>query len=91
MSTFGEDLIQAMGEALAHAEGKDYATALDHFEAALALAPDLIRQGPTVGYNIATAYHRCRDLPAAREFLAQTLKRHPGYEPARRLLAHLGQ
>ena len=44
-----------------------------------------------MGYNIATAYHRCRDLPAAREFLAQTLKRHPGYEPARRLLAHLGQ
>ncbi len=76
---------------VAHAEGKDYYTALTHFEEALKLDPDLLLQGPTVGYNIATAYHRCRDLPAAREFLAQTLKRHPGYEPARRLLAHLGQ
>ncbi|MYL84414.1 tetratricopeptide repeat protein [Desulfovibrio aerotolerans] len=76
---------------VAHAEGKDYATALDHFEAALALAPDLIRQGPTVGYNMATAYHRCRNLEAARQFCQLSLELDPGYEPARRLLGSLAQ
>ena len=76
---------------VAHAEGKDYATALDHFEAALALAPDLIRQGPTVGYNMATAYHRCRNLEAARQFCKLSLELDPGYEPARRLLGYLAE
>lgn len=76
---------------VAYAEGKDYFTALGHFEAALALAPDLIRQGPTVGYNIATAYHRCRDLEAARQFCNLSLELDPGYEPARRLLGYLAE
>jgi tetratricopeptide (TPR) repeat protein len=74
---------------VALAEGKEYDTALTHFEEALKLDPELIRQGPTVAYNIATAYHRCRDLAAARQFLGLALELDPGYEPARRLLAHL--
>ena len=74
---------------VAYAEGKDYYEAMGHFEAALALAPDLIRQGPTVPYNMATAYHRCRNLEAARQFLKLALELDPGYEPARRLLGYL--
>jgi len=76
---------------VAYAEGKDYIEALDHFEAALALSPDLIRQGPTVGYNMATAYHRCRNLEAARQFCKLSLELDPGYEPARRLLGALAE
>jgi tetratricopeptide (TPR) repeat protein len=76
---------------VAHAEGKDYFTALTHFEEALKLDPDLIRQGPTVGYNIAMANHRCRQLPEARQFLALALELDPGYEPARRLLGYLAE
>lgn len=74
---------------VAYAEGKDYDTALTHFEQALRLDDSLIRQGPTVGYNIATAYHRCRNLPEARRLLGLALEVDAGYEPARRLLAHL--
>ena len=76
---------------VAHAEGKDYDAALGHFEAALAMAPDLIRQGPTVGYNMATAYHRCRNLDAARQFCKLSLELDPDYEPARRLLGYLAE
>ncbi|OLN27364.1 TPR domain protein/response regulator receiver domain protein [Desulfovibrio sp. DV] len=76
---------------VAQAEGKDYFTALGHFEEALKLDPELIRQGSTVGYNIATAHHRCRNLPEARRFLNLALELDPGYEPARRLLGYLSE
>ncbi|MHC1791459.1 tetratricopeptide repeat protein [Solidesulfovibrio sp.] len=74
---------------VAYAEGKDYDTALVRFEEALRLDDTLLGQGPTVGYNIATAHHRCRRIEEARRFLALALEVDAGYEPARRLLAHL--
>ncbi len=76
---------------VAHAEGRQYDIALQYFEKAQAGDPDLIRQAPSVGYNIATAHHRCRNLPEARQFLKLSLDLDPHYEPARRLLEHLGE
>ena len=44
-----------------------------------------------MGFNMATAYHRCRNLEAARQFCQLSLELDPGYEPARRLLGSLAQ
>ena len=76
---------------VAYAEGRQYDTAVDHFEKALAADPNLARQAPSVGYNIATAYHRCRNLAEARKFLRISLEIDPGYEAARRKLEHLAE
>ena len=76
---------------VAHAEGRQYDIALDHFEKALAVDPNLARQAPSVGYNIATAHHRCRNLAEARKYLNISLEIDPGYEAARRLLEHLAE
>lgn len=76
---------------VALAEGKRYEDALDAFGKALALDPNLIRQAPSVGYNIATAHHRCRNLAEARKYLAISLELDPGYEAAKRLLGYLAE
>ncbi|WP_428562061.1 MAG: tetratricopeptide repeat protein [Solidesulfovibrio sp. DCME] len=74
---------------VAHAEGKQFDIALQHFERALAVEPNLARQAPSVAYNIATAHHRCRNLDQARAFLGIALELDPGYEAARRMLDYL--
>jgi tetratricopeptide (TPR) repeat protein len=76
---------------VAYADGKEYDTALKYFEKALEADPELIKQAPSVGYNIATAHHRCRNLPEARNFLRAVLELDPNYEPASRLLGHLAE
>jgi tetratricopeptide (TPR) repeat protein len=74
---------------VAHAEGKDFETAVDFFSQALEADPTLPRQTPSVAYNIAMAHHRCRDLDQARAFLRTSLETDPDYEPAKRLLAQI--
>ena len=74
---------------VAYADGKEYDRALQSFEKALEVDPSLIRQTPSVSYNIATAHHRCRNLPEARRYLTAALELDPNYEPAKRLLGHL--
>ncbi len=76
---------------VAHADGKDFDTALRFFDKALEADPTLLRQTPSVAYNIATAHHRCRNLDEARKYLAAALELDPEYEPAKRLLGYLGQ
>ncbi|EHJ49042.1 Tetratricopeptide TPR_1 repeat-containing protein [Solidesulfovibrio carbinoliphilus subsp. oakridgensis] len=76
---------------VAYADGKQYDTAVRYFEKALEADPSLVKQAPSVGYNIATAHHRCRDLPEARRFLQAALDLDPGYEAARRMLEHLAE
>jgi len=82
-------LLYNMG--VAHADGKQYDTALDYFEKALAADPTLMTQAPSVGYNIATAHHRCRNLGQARDCLRAALGIDPDYAPAKRLLEHLAE
>lgn len=82
-------LLYNMG--VAHAEGKKYDVALDYFKKALDADPTLMTKAPSVGYNIATAYHRCQNPAAARDCLRAALELDPGYEPAKRLLDHLAQ
>lgn len=76
---------------VAYADGKQYDRAVVHFEKALEVDQNLVKQTPSVGYNIATAYHRCRDLPQARRFLQAALELDPGYEAAKRMLEHLSE
>lgn len=74
---------------VAHAEGRQYDIALEYFEKALAVDANLVRQAPSVAFNIATAHHRCRQPTEARRFLDIALELDPGYEPAKRLLGSL--
>ncbi len=74
---------------VAYADGKQYDRALLCFEKALEADPELLRQAPSVGYNIATAHHRCRNLAEARQYLQAALDLDPDYEPAKRLLGYL--
>jgi len=74
---------------VAHAEGKDYDTALRIFIRAVKADPNLPRQAPSVAYNIAMAHHRCRNKAEAKAYLTLALERDPDYEPAKRLIAHL--
>jgi tetratricopeptide (TPR) repeat protein len=74
---------------VAHAEGKDFDTAVNMFTKALEADPTLPRQAPSVAYNIAMAHHRCRNQDEVRVFLKMSLETDPDYEPAKRLLAQL--
>jgi tetratricopeptide (TPR) repeat protein len=80
-------LLYNMG--VAHAEGKQYDQALEYFNKALAADPNLLRQAPSVGYNIAMSQHHCNNLDAARTCLLAALELDPDYEPAKRLLEQL--
>jgi tetratricopeptide (TPR) repeat protein len=74
---------------VAYAEGWVYDRAWEYFEKAVAADPGILRQTPSVPYNIAMALHRTRQPGEARKYLGMALELDPGYEPAKKLLATL--
>ncbi len=74
---------------VAYAEGRVYDKAVEYFEKAVAADPGILRQTPSVPYNIAMALHRTRQPGEARKYLGMALELDPGYEPAKKLLATL--
>ncbi len=74
---------------VAYAEGVAFDQALQFFDKAVELSPEILKQAPSIPYNIATAAHRRGKITKAKEMLAAALTLDPNYEPARRLASTL--
>jgi tetratricopeptide (TPR) repeat protein len=74
---------------VAYAEGVVFDKALEYFEKAAALSPEILKQAPSIPYNIAMAAHRRGQIAKAKEMLAAALALDPNYEPAKRLAASM--
>ncbi len=74
---------------VAYAEGVVFDQALLHFDKAVEIAPEILKQGPSIPYNIAMAAHRRGQIAKTKDMLAAALAVDPDYEPAKRLAASL--
>lgn len=74
---------------VAYADGRVYDKAWDSFQKAVGADQGILRQTPSVPYNIAMALHRTNQAGEARKYLAMALDLDPSYEPAKKLLAAL--
>ncbi len=74
---------------VAYADGRVHDKAWDFFQKATEADPGILRQAPSVPYNVAMALHRTRQPEEAKKYLNMALELDPGYEPAKKLLASL--
>ena len=72
---------------LAHADGKQYALAVDCYERILCNDPHFHRTAAVVAFNIASAYHQVKQASTAREFILAALELDPHHQASKRLLS----
>ncbi len=74
---------------MAYAQGKQYFKALENFQKAMEVRPEILTQYPSVPYNIAKVYIALNKREDAVKYLKKALSINPGYENAKKLLAKI--
>jgi len=82
-----ERVLYNMG--LAYADGQQHRQAVDCYEQVLRSDPQFFRTAAVVAFNIASAYHLCKHIETAKEFLQAALEIDPHHHGSKRLLAKI--
>lgn len=74
---------------MAYAQGRQYYKSIEHFQKALSSNPEILKQSPSIPYNIARVYTTLNKHDEAGRYLKKALEIDPGFESAKKLLAKI--
>ncbi|WP_291323030.1 tetratricopeptide repeat protein [Desulfonatronospira sp.] len=74
---------------MAYAQGKEYYRALENFQKAMEVTPELLSQYSSIPFNIAKVYLALQKPDDALKYLKKALEVNPEYQSAKKLMAKI--
>jgi tetratricopeptide (TPR) repeat protein len=74
---------------MAYFQGKAHRKAIEQFETAVSVSPEILRQTPLIPFNIGMVHYRMKRYEDARRYMLAALDIDPDYSQAKDMLARL--